>query len=343
MRLKVGVLGASGYVGNELVRILLLHSKVQITFVASQNHTGKHYTSLYPHTPLNLHFENEDLENLSKKIDVLFTATPHNFTASLLNENILKNMKIIDLSADFRLKNPKNYETYYSFTHRNLKLLNKAVYGLCELYKAEIEKADLIANPGCYTTASILSLYPLLQEGVVDTNSLIIDAKSGVSGAGKNAKTENLFCEVNENLKAYALTSHRHTPEIEEHLSYGAKEKITLQFTPHLIPMQRGILTTSYANLLTELSEKELRKLYQKYYKKCQFIRLLDSVLPQTRFVRGTNYTDIHLSVDQRTKRVIVIAALDNLIKGAAGQAVQNMNIMFGFKESQGLTNLAMC
>lgn len=227
MRLKVGILGASGYAGNELVRILLNHPKVEISYIGSSSSVGQSYMKLYPNTPLNLNFEDKNLDEL--ELDVLFTATPHEFSAKLFSESLLKKMKIIDLSADFRLKNPKDYELWYKFTHPNQELLKNAVYGLCELYQEEIKNANLIANPGCYTTCSILSLYPLFKEKMIDLNSVIIDAKSGVSGAGRSAKVENLFCEVNENIKAYGLASHRHTPEIEEHLSYAAGEKITLQ------------------------------------------------------------------------------------------------------------------
>jgi len=337
MKLKLGILGASGYVGNELVRILLNHPKVELVYLGSQNNTG-FYSELYPNTPLDLKFQNESLENLSSKLDLLFTATPHHFTASLLNKTLLKTMKIIDLSADFRLKNPKDYEKYYDFTHPNLELLQSAVYGLCELYKEEIQKANFVANPGCYTTCAILSLYPLLKEKMLDPRSIIIDAKSGVSGAGKSAKVDNLFCEVNENIKAYSLTKHRHIPEIEEHLSKAYGQSITLQFTPHLIPMQRGILSTIYANLSGDFKEEELRAVYQNYYKDSKFIRLLPpQSYPQTRWVKNSNFVDINLSIDARTKRLIIISALDNLIKGAAGQAVQNMNLMFGFDEDEGL------
>ncbi|EAI1846344.1 N-acetyl-gamma-glutamyl-phosphate reductase [Campylobacter coli] len=336
MRLKVGILGASGYAGNELVRILLNHPKVEISYIGSSSSVGQSYTKLYPNTPLNLNFEDKNLDEL--ELDVLFTATPHEFSAKLFSESLLKKMKIIDLSADFRLKNPKDYELWYKFTHPNQELLKNAVYGLCELYQEEIKNANLIANPGCYTTCSILSLYPLFKEKMIDLNSVIIDAKSGVSGAGRSAKVENLFCEVNENIKAYGLASHRHTPEIEEHLSYAAGEKITLQFTPHLVPMQRGILTTAYANLKHSVSEKEIREIYQKYYQDRKFIRLLPpQSFPQTRWVKSSNFADINFSIDERTNRIIVLGTIDNLIKGAAGQAVQNMNLMFDFDEDEGL------
>ncbi|WP_270971717.1 N-acetyl-gamma-glutamyl-phosphate reductase [Campylobacter upsaliensis] len=335
MELKVGILGASGYVGNELVKILSKHPKTKLTYIGSKNNVGQSYNALYPHSNLSLQFANEDLSKI--QLDVLFMATPHEFSASFINDALLKRMKIIDLSADFRLKNLRNYELYYHFSHPNEKLVKEAVYGLSELYCEEIKKARLVANAGCYTTCSILSLYPVVKEKVIDLSSIIIDAKSGVSGAGRGAKIENLFCEVNENFKAYAIASHRHTPEIEEQLSLAANEELKIQFTPHLVPMQRGILASIYANLACDLDEVELRKIYEKYYKDKLFIRLLpEKTYPQTHFVSHSNFMDLNFCIDKRTKRLIIIGALDNLVKGAAGQAVQNMNLMFDFEENLG-------
>ncbi|EAI8514759.1 N-acetyl-gamma-glutamyl-phosphate reductase [Campylobacter upsaliensis] len=335
MELKVGILGASGYVGNELVKILSKHPKTKLTYIGSKNNVGQSYNALYPHSNLSLQFASEDLSKI--QLDVLFMATPHEFSASFINDALLKRMKIIDLSADFRLKNLRNYELYYHFSHPNEKLVKEAVYGLSELYCEEIKKARLVANAGCYTTCSILSLYPVVKEKVIDLSSIIIDAKSGVSGAGRGAKIENLFCEVNENFKAYAIASHRHTPEIEEQLSLAANEELKIQFTPHLVPMQRGILASIYANLACDLDEVELRKIYEKYYKDKLFIRLLpEKTYPQTHFVSHSNFMDLNFCIDKRTKRLIIIGALDNLVKGAAGQAVQNMNLMFDFEENLG-------
>ncbi|MCR2061759.1 N-acetyl-gamma-glutamyl-phosphate reductase [Campylobacter helveticus] len=335
MELKVGILGASGYVGNELVKILSKHPKTKLTYIGSKNNVGQSYNALYPHSNLSLQFASEDLSKI--QLDVLFMATPHEFSASFINDALLKRMKIIDLSADFRLKNLRNYELYYHFTHPNEKLVKEAVYGLSELYCEEIKKARLVANAGCYTTCSILSLYPVVKEKVIDLSSIIIDAKSGVSGAGRGAKIENLFCEVNENFKAYAIASHRHTPEIEEQLSLAANEELKIQFTPHLVPMQRGILASIYTNLACDLDEVELRKIYEKYYKDKLFIRLLpEKTYPQTHFVSHSNFMDLNFCIDKRTKRLIIIGALDNLVKGAAGQAVQNMNLMFDFEENLG-------
>lgn len=340
VKIKVAILGSTGYVGNELVRILSQHEKVELVFLGSKTYSQKAYFEVYPNAYklTTLPCGDDELENLSKKVDLIFTATPQGFCASLMNENILKNTKIIDLSADFRLKNASVYEQWYKLEHKAKDFLNEAVYGLCEIHRDKIKKARLIANPGCYTTCSILSLYPLVKEGLIDTKSIIIDAKSGVSGAGRAERVDNLFCEVNESIKAYGLTNHRHTPEIEEQLNYAASKDIVLQFTPHLVPMQRGILTTSYVNLSKTGDIKQIKELYEHYYKDEYFIRLLpEGIYPQTRFVKGSNFVDINFVFDERTNRLIVLASIDNLIKGAAGQAVQNMNLLFGYDENLGL------
>ena len=235
------------------------------------------------------------------------------------------------------------YEKWYKITHKNPQFLPEAVYGLCEINREKIKSARLLANPGCYTTCSILSAYPLVKEGLIDTDTLIIDAKSGTSGAGRGAKVDNLFCEVNENMKAYAVGNHRHTPEIEEQLGYAAGEEIVLNFTPHLVPMNRGILVTEYAKLKKEVTYEEVKKIYDKYYGEEKFVRVLEkNVYPETKWVEGSNYTDIGFQIDERTDRIIVMGALDNLVKGAAGQAVQNMNLMFGLDEKEGLELIPM-
>ena len=343
-KLKVGVLGSNGYVGYELVRLLLNHEKVDLCYLSSRTNKGKKYYELYPnlYSRLDLSFEDVDI-NKCLDLDLLFFATPHGFSSEFINTSLLKRLKIIDLSADFRLKNSNIYESYYKKAHPAKDLLKEAVYGLCEVHKEEIKKASFIANPGCYTTCSILSLYPLLKEDLVDENFIIIDAKSGVSGAGREAKSDNLFCEVNENFKAYALSTHRHTPEIEQELSLALKREVRVQFSPHLLPVQRGILSTSYTRLKEKITQEELKKIYKKYYENEYFIRLLpDEILPQLKFTRGTNFLDISLKLDERTSNLIILANLDNLIKGAAGQAVQNMNLLFGFDEKLGLENLSM-
>lgn len=338
--IKAGIIGSTGYAGQELVRLLLSHKEVSIEWFGSQSYVDKQYYEVFQNMfqIVDATCLKDNMEELADKVDVIFTATPQGFCASLITESILAKVKIVDLSADFRIKDVAIYEEWYGIKHQSASFIEEAVYGLCEINREAIAKARLIANPGCYPTCSTLSLYPLIKEKLVDTKSLIIDAKSGTSGAGRGAKLDNLYCEVNESIKAYGVAAHRHTPEIEEQLGYAAGETITLNFTPHLVPMNRGILTTSYANLLTDISEKEIRELYHSYYDQEQFVRLLDSgKCPETRWVKGSNYVDVNIKVDPRTKRVIAMGSMDNLVKGAAGQAVQNMNLMFGFAETQGL------
>ena len=283
------------------------------------------------------------MEALADQVDVIFTATPQGLCASLINENILSKVKIIDLSADFRLKDVKIYEEWYKIEHKAPQYIEEAVYGLCEINREDVKKARLVANPGCYTTCSILTCYPLVKEGLIDPNTLIIDAKSGTSGAGRGAKVDNLFCEVNENMKAYGVATHRHTPEIEEQLGYACGQEICLNFTPHLVPMNRGILATAYASLKKEVTYEEVKAVYDKYYQKEKFVRVLEKdVYPQTKWVEGSNYVDVNFKIDPRTHRIIMMGAIDNLVKGAAGQAVQNMNLLFGLKESEGLELVPM-
>jgi N-acetyl-gamma-glutamyl-phosphate reductase len=283
------------------------------------------------------------MEELADKVDVIFTATPQGLCAGLVNEEILKKVKIIDLSADFRLKDVSVYEKWYGIEHKGVPYIKEAVYGLCEINRETIKDARIVANPGCYTTCSILTAYPLVKEKLIDPNTLIVDALSGVSGAGRGAKTANLYCEVNESAKPYGVANHRHTPEIEEQLGYAAGEEIVINFTPHLAPMNRGILATEYASLIKKAdgslpTEEEIRSAYEKYYKDEFFIRVLPKgVYPETRWVETSNYVDIGFKIDERTGRIIMMGAIDNLVKGAAGQAVQNMNILFGLDEKMGL------
>ena len=283
------------------------------------------------------------MEELAKQADVIFTATPQGFCASMMKEDILAKAKVIDLSADYRIKDVAVYEKWYGIEHKSPQFIEEAVYGLCEVNREDIRKARLVANPGCYTTCSILTAYPLAKEGIIDMGTLIIDAKSGTSGAGRGAKVPNLYCEVNENIKAYGVASHRHTPEIEEQLGYAAREKVVLNFTPHLVPMNRGILVTEYASLKKEVTYEDVKAVYDKYYGNERFIRFLDEgVCPETKWVEGSNYVDINVKIDSRTNRIIMMGAIDNLVKGAAGQAVQNMNLMFGLPESEGLKLVPM-
>ena len=286
----------------------------------------------------------EDLEQLCEEVDVVFTATPQGLCSSLVSENVLSKVKVIDLSADFRIKDVNRYEEWYGIKHQSPEFIDEAVYGLCEINREDIKKARLIANPGCYPTCSTLSIYPMAKEGLIEMNSVIIDAKSGTSGAGRGAKVNNLYCEVNENIKAYGVATHRHTPEIEDQLGYACGQEVMINFTPHLVPMNRGILVTAYASLTKDVTYEEVKAAYDKYYKDEFFVRVLNKdVCPQTRNVEGSNFVDVNFKIDPRTKRVIMMGAIDNLVKGAAGQAVQNMNLMFGFDENEGLKQIPMC
>jgi N-acetyl-gamma-glutamyl-phosphate reductase len=285
----------------------------------------------------------DNMDELAKQVDVIFTATPQGLCAKLVSEEILSQVKIIDLSADFRIKDVATYEEWYGIKHASPEFIDEAVYGLCEINREKVKNARLIANPGCYPTCSFLSIYPLAKAGLIDMNSIIIDAKSGTSGAGRGAKVANLFCEVNENIKAYGVATHRHTPEIEEQLSYASGQNVTINFTPHLVPMMRGILVTAYANLTKEVTYEEVKAIYDEAYQNEKFVRVLDKdATPETRWVEGSNYVDVNFKIDPRTNRVIMMGAMDNLVKGAAGQAVQNMNLMFGFPEDQGLDLVPM-
>ena len=338
--IKAGIIGATGYAGAELVRLLLGHKEVEIKWYGSRSYVDQAYASVYQNM-FQLVDEkclDDNMEAMADQVDVIFTATPQGLCASLVNENVLSKVKIIDLSADFRIKDVNVYEKWYGIEHKAPRYIGEAVYGLCEVNREKIKQARLIANPGCYPTCSFLSIYPCVKEGLIDPNTIIIDAKSGTSGAGRGAKVDNLFCEVNENIKAYGVAGHRHTPEIEEQLSYAAGEPVLINFTPHLVPMQRGILVTAYASLKKDVTYEEVKAVYDKYYDKEYFVRVLNKdVCPQTRWVEGSNFVDVNFKIDPRTKRIIMMGAMDNLVKGAAGQAVQNMNLLFGLDEKTGL------
>lgn len=343
--IKAGIIGATGYAGNEIVRLLLGHKDVEIAWYGSRSYIDKKYAGIYQNffRLVDARCMDDNMAQLAEEADVIFTATPQGLCASLVNEEILSKVKIIDLSADFRIKDVAKYEKWYGIEHKSPQYVEEAVYGLCEINREDIKTARLIANPGCYPTCSTLSIYPLLKEGMIDPSTIIIDAKSGTSGAGRGAKVDNLYCEVNENIKAYGVATHRHTPEIEDQLSYACGRDVLINFTPHLVPMNRGILVTAYASLTRDVTYEEVRAAYDKYYANETFIRVLDKdVCPQTRFVEGSNYVDVNFKIDPRTGRVIMMGAIDNLVKGAAGQAVQNMNLMFGFDEAEGLRQVPM-
>lgn len=348
--IKAGIIGATGYAGGELVRLLLQHKEVEIKWYGSRSYIDQKYASVYGNM-----FQlvedtclDDNMEELAKQVDVIFTATPQGFCASVINDSILNRTKIIDLSADFRIKDVSVYEKWYGITHKAPQYIKEAVYGLCEINREKTKGARLVANPGCYTTCSILTAYPLVKEGLIDPQTLIIDAKSGTSGAGRGAKVNNLYCEVNENIKAYGVATHRHTPEIEEQLGYAAGKEIFVNFTPHLVPMNRGILVTEYATLTKKAdgslpTYEEIRAVYDKYYADEYFVRVLEkNVCPETKWVEGSNFVDVNFKIDERTGRIIMMGALDNIVKGAAGQAVQNMNLMFGLDEKEGLELVPM-
>ena len=343
--IKVGIIGATGYAGGELVRILMGHKEAEIVWYGSRSYIDQKYADVYRNMfqIVDAKCMDDNIEALADQVDVIFTATPQGFLASVINENILGKTKIIDLSADFRIKDVKVYEKWYGIEHKSPQFIEEAVYGLCEVNRDKVKGARLIANPGCYTTCSILTAYPLAKEGIIDMRTLIVDAKSGTSGAGRGAKVPNLFCEVNENMKAYGVASHRHTPEIEEQLGYASGENVTISFTPHLVPMNRGILATEYATLKKDVTGEEVKAIYDKYYADERFVRVLkENELPETKWVEGSNYVDINFKIDPRTNRIIMMGAIDNLVKGAAGQAVQNMNLVFGLDEAEGLNLVPM-
>lgn len=348
--IKVGIIGSTGYAGGELVRILMNHKDVEIKWFGSRSYIDKKYYEVYQNffQIVDAVCMDDNMEELADQVDVIFTATPQGLCASLVNDEILKKVKIVDLSADFRIKDVAVYEKWYGIEHKSPQYIEEAVYGLCEINRDKVKGARICANPGCYTTCSILTAYPLVKEGLIDPNTLIVDAKSGTSGAGRGAKVPNLFCEVNENMKAYGVATHRHTPEIEEQLGYAVGKEITISFTPHLVPMNRGILATEYATLVRKAdgslpTYEEVKAAYDKYYAKEQFVRVLDKdVVPETKWVEGSNYVDVNFKIDERTGRIVMMGALDNLVKGAAGQAVQNMNLMFGLPENEGLNLIPM-
>ncbi len=343
--IKVGIVGGTGYIGQELVRLLNKHDNVEIKFITSRSYLGQCYEDVYENYRdiLKIECTKQDIEAMSELVDVVFIALPHGIASKEISSKIINKTKVIDLGADFRLSNIQLYEKWYKTEHYNKELIKKAVYGLCEWNREKIKESQLIANPGCYTTCSILSLAPLLKEGILEEDSVIIDAKSGVTGAGRSLNLGTHYTECNESVKAYKLAEHRHTPEIEEQLSEISGNKIDLTFTPHLIPMNRGILATCYGKLKNKMTYDEVKAIYQKYYGKEYFIRLTKKdIFPETKWVKGSNYCDIGFKIDERTGRIIIIGAIDNMIKGAAGQAVQNMNILFNLDETIGLKDVSI-
>jgi len=341
--INVGIMGSTGYTGAELSRLLSAHPHVKIKFMGSHSYAGQAFEDIYQnfrHMTGNINSD-ADLETMSKECDAVFLALPHGIASEKVNEGILSRTKIIDLGADFRLTDADIYKKYYNKEHEGKELLSEAVYGICEINRTKIKSSRLIANPGCYSTCSIIALYPLLKSDLIVPEDIIIDAKTGVSGAGRAAELGSLFCEVDETIKAYKILSHRHTPEIEEQLSIAAKTKVSLIFTPHLVPMNRGILVTIYAKLKSKKTYEEILDAYKKSYGGEYFIRMTKrGTFPETRWVKASNFCDIGFVVDEGSGRIIIVAALDNLVKGASGQAIQNMNIMFEFDEKTGLESV---
>jgi N-acetyl-gamma-glutamyl-phosphate reductase len=338
--LKVAVVGASGYTGIELVRLLHAHPEAAVTCVTSEQSAGKRLSDVFPtvRNRYDVVLENLEPVRVAEKVDLIFTALPHKAAMEVVPTFLALGKQVVDLSADYRLHDAAVYGQWYE-PHLNPELLPRAIYGLPEIRREEIAAADLVANPGCYPTSIILGLAPLLKSGLIDPSSIIADCKSGVSGAGRSAKVDNLYCEVNEGFKAYGVGGvHRHIPEIEQELSLLAQREVVISFTPHLVPMDRGILSTVYAQPAAKVSAGQLQELYRDHYDGEAFVRVLTpGEFPSTAHVRGSNFCDIGVTVDGRSGRIIVVSAIDNLVKGASGQAVQNMNILAGLPETMGL------
>jgi N-acetyl-gamma-glutamyl-phosphate reductase len=340
--IKAAVVGATGYTGAELVRILSAHPEIELSILTSRQFAGVRFDQVYPAMAgcVDLVCEGLAVEKICDRADVVFTALPHQLPMSVVPQFIKRDLRVVDLSADFRFSDAAIYESAYQ-AHTAKDLLDKTVYGLSEIYYESIRSAVLVGNPGCYPTSTLLPLIPLAKHGLLDLNSLIVDSKSGVSGAGRSLAITSHFCEVNESFKAYKVAGHRHNPEMDAILSREVNQQVHLTFVPHLVPMSRGMLTTIYATVAKPLQAEDIRHCLATAYADCKFIRLCpEGRFPDTLHVKGTNYCDIGFRLDNRTNRLIIISAIDNLVKGAAGQAVQNMNIMLGLDEATGLLHM---
>lgn len=336
---KVSVIGATGYAGAELMRLLVSHKEVEIVHAVSKSFAGQQLSAIYPSfMSRDFLLEEMDLGTIAKDSGIVFTCLPHGASASAVPALLEGGARVIDLSGDFRYRDAGVYEQWYKQTHTAKELLSKSVYGIPELYRDKIAATKLVGNPGCYTTCSILPLYPLLKNGVIDSQGIIVDAKSGVSGAGRSEKLANAFCEVDESVKAYSVGTHRHTSEIEQELSLAANDTVVISFTPHLLPIKRGIISTIYATPKTGITDADIADAYA-MYKDEPFVEICGGTLPEIKHVTGSNNCAIGFVLDKRTGRLVIVSCLDNLIKGAAGQAVQNMNILCGFDESEGLNH----
>lgn len=338
--MKVAVVGATGYTGLELVRILSQHPKVKITALTSESYSGQAYSSVFPalYSLVNTRLETLNPEKIAGKADFIFTAVPHKEAMQVVPFFIKEKKKVVDLSADFRFSKKDTYEKWYQ-KHTAPDLLQMSVYGLPEINRKKIRRAKIVANPGCYPTSIILPLAPLLKEDIISTLDIIADSKSGVTGAGRSLITSSLFCEVSEGFKPYSIMKHRHQPEIEEQLSLISGKAISITFAPHLVPTNRGILSTIYVALKRSAKSKTIKSIFEQFYKKEKFVRIFpEGTLPNTGWVRGSNYCDIGFCING--KRLVLVSAIDNLVKGASGQAVQNMNIMMGFKEDTAIDQI---
>jgi N-acetyl-gamma-glutamyl-phosphate reductase len=344
MKTRLGIIGATGYTGLELLRLLLHHPEVEVTALTSQKYAGVPIDQVFPSLMKHLQLKCEEftIEQISKKTDFIFTAVPHKTAMEIVPLFYRQGKRVVDLSADFRFKDPAIYEHWYQ-KHTCADLLPQSVYGLPELHREMIRNAKIVGNPGCYPTGALIGLIPLVKKEMVSLENIVIDSKSGVSGAGRDVILESLFCEVNEGVKAYKIFEHRHLPEIEQELSQLAKKKLSVAFVPHLIPMDRGILTTIYLTLNKKWKTEEVLNLFQEHYQNEPFIRIYPKgKIPSTKDVRGSNYCDIGIIVNESDGRAVIVTAIDNLVKGASGQAIQNMNIMLGFPETMGLDILPL-
>src|SRR4030042_2115143 len=339
MKTRVGIIGATGYTGVELLRLLLLHPEVEVTALTSQKYAGVPIDQVFPPLMKHLQLKCEELavDPISKKTDFIFTALPHKTAMETVPLFYRQGKKVVDLSADFRFKDAGVYERWYQ-KHTSADLLSESVYGLPELHREKIRNAKIVGNPGCYPTGALIGLIPLFKKGMISYESVVIDSKSGVSGAGRDVVLGSLFCEVNEGVKAYNIYKHRHMPHIEQELSQLVRKKIAVNFVPHLIPMDRGILTTLYVNFNQKVKADDVANAFEEHYRKEPFVRLHPKgKLPNTKDVRGSNYCDIGIVVDELGGRGVIVTAIDNLVKGASGEAVQNMNIMLGYPATMGL------
>ncbi|GGA43573.1 N-acetyl-gamma-glutamyl-phosphate reductase [Paenibacillus physcomitrellae] len=339
-KVKAAIVGSTGYGGVELIRFLLNHPNVEITSVISSSNAGESITEGFPHLSelLVQRLDGVDPALIKSKADVVFTATPSGVSGKLVPQLLAEGLKVIDLSGDFRIKDAAVYEEWYKHDAPPAGLLEQAVYGLCEENGAQVKGLDFVSNPGCYPTATLLGLLPAVKEGWIDPGSIIIDAKSGVSGAGRGTSLMTHYAEINENMKVYKVNKHQHIPEIEQGLSIAAGSPVTVTFTTHLVPMTRGIMSTMYAKLTGSRSEQELVDLYRHYYEGRPFVRVREpGKFPATKEVFGSNYCDIGFAVDARTGRLTIVSVIDNVVKGAAGQAIQNLNLMMGWEETTGL------